>query len=141
MKKGVARFALACVVMLMSAQASAQGVYSRANWLQGLQQSLYGEVQGEFKTRYDGSIWAKACRKPALAQRLGLDRRELQAFVIERLDSHKDANKVSLWEKWILVNGVVSMADSYLRGGRAFVRAGRHDCAIVLRGLRREFPQ
>jgi len=141
MKRGAARFSLVCAMVLAATQAFGQGVYTRANWLHGVKQTLYADVQSEFKTRYDGSIWAKACRKPALAKRLGPNRRELQAFVFERLDGHKDAKKVAPLEKWMLVHGVGDMVNSYLKGGRAFVRAGRKDCSIVLRGLRREFPE
>ena len=118
----------------------AEGVYSRTRWLQSLQENLYEDVENHFKTRYDGSVWANACGRPALATRLGLDRRELQSFVFERLHNHKDHSKVQFLEKWLIVRGVINMAESYLKGAKSFVKASQHDCKIAIRGLLREFP-
>ena len=119
----------------------AQGVYARANCLKTIQRSLFDDVKREFKTRYDGSIWAKACRDPGYAQHLGLNRKELNAFVFERINGRKDITKIKPLEKWALVHAVAGMTEAYLQGAKAFVRATRNDCNIVLKGLRREFPQ
>ena len=142
MKKVImASFAAFVCLSMEMLPAYGQAVFSRASWLQGVQKDLFVQVEKGFKTRYDGSVWAKACKRPDMARRLGLDRKELRHFVFERLNERKDIQKIQPLEKWMLVNSVVDMSDAYLRGGRAFVRAGRRDCEIVLRGLNREFPK
>lgn len=137
---GVLTVSIACLLGA-SEPASAQSVFKRASWLQSIQTSLYKEAQRKFKTRYDGSVWAKACGKQGVSQRLGLNRKELRAFVFDRLNEHRDIKKIVPLEKWTLVNSVVDMADAYIQGARAFVKPSAQDCRIVLRGLQREFPQ
>lgn len=136
----------ALVVLLLSvlggaANAQIQNLSARSTWLAGVQNAMFKDTQRQFKTRYDGSIWAKSCKRPSLSSRLGLNRRELRSYAFKTLNAYSDIAKITALEKWILVNGVVNMADAYIAGGKGFVRASRQDCAIVLKGLAREFPQ
>lgn len=121
------------------AQAKDPAVYKKAAWLESVQVDLYRSVQREFRTRYDGAIWARACRQPALAQRLAFDKAELRAWVFDRLLARQDAERISPSDKWMVVNGVVNMTDTYVEGGKAFVKPAREDCEIVIKGLHREF--
>lgn len=140
-KRGILFVSTLLVLVSVCARGASDGVHSRASWLSGVQAALFSDVERQFKTRYDGAVWAKACREPVYARRLGLDKNELNSFVLDRLRARKDHAKILPLERSMLVNAVVGMTETYLQGGRAFVNPGRQDCALVLKGLRREFPR
>lgn len=136
-----ALFVLLLCMLGGAANAQSRNVSAHSTWLAGVQNAVFKDTQRQFKTRYDGSIWAKSCKRPSLSSRLGLNRRELHSYAFKTLNARSDIAKITALEKSLLVNGVVNMADAYIAGGKGFVRASRQDCAIVLKGLAREFPQ
>lgn len=131
--------ALLASLLVGARAANAEGVYARANWLHGIQSALFTAVKREFKTRYDGSIWAEACRAGTMANRLRMRGKQLKKFLFDELNGRRDIGRIKPVEKWVLVNAVAAMTESYLEGAKAFVKPSRGDCKVVLRGLRREF--